>query len=199
MPFWDRSIDVIYISHNQKDHAGVLDEIKKRFKVGRVMTETRTNDVVRYGDLYIDTLQGVEAGVNMSEIASGDMNDNSVILRLAYGDFSVLFTGDIDVKGELALLGSGVLKETKILKVPHHGSKFGSSNIFLNALRPIVAVVSVGAKNSYGHPNSDTLIRLEQVGANVYRTDKLGSIDITTDGNKFNVSYEPPKEVMVEK
>ena len=187
LPFWDREIEAVYISHDQKDHMGALGELEKRFKIDKLFTKTKTNDLLRYGNLYIDTLKGVVPNAYVNKSDSTAVNDESVILRLEYVNFSVLFTGDIDEKGELALINSGVLKETQVLKVAHHGSKYGSSNIFLDVVKPKLAVVSVGIKNSYGHPNGDTLIRLESVGAKVFRTDRSGSIEINSDGTNASV------------
>ncbi|NTW99820.1 MAG: cyclic nucleotide-binding domain-containing protein [Geobacteraceae bacterium] len=91
-------------------------------------------------------------------------------------------------EAELALLGSGVLNKTDVLKVPHHGSKYSSTISFLEKLRPMVAVVSVGAKNSYGHPNGDTLMRLDMAGAEIFRTDQMGSVEIRSDGKAMSRS-----------
>lgn len=187
LPFWDREIEAVYISHDQKDHAGALTELKKRFKIDKLLTKTKTNDLLRYGSLQIDTLKGVDPDAYVDKNNSTAVNDESVILRMVYNKFSVLFTGDIDEKAELALLTSGVLKETQVLKVAHHGSKYGSTNIFLDVVKPKLAVVSVGANNNYGHPNGDTLIRLESVGAKVLRTDKMGSVEINSDGDKVSI------------
>ena len=93
-----------------------------------------------------------------------------------------MFTADIGEPTELALEKAGVLRKTIVLKVPHHGSKYSSSLLFLETLKPKIAVISVGAKNSYGHPNSDTLMRLDEVKAKTLRTDQKGSVEIEFAG-----------------
>lgn len=189
VPFWDRNIEVVYISHQHKDHMGAMVDLKGRYIIERMMDKTQTNDVLRYGNLQIDTLIGVELEREARVLGDTTSNDSSVILQMNYGEVSALFTSDIDNKGELALIDKGVLSQVEILKVAHHGSKFGSSEKFLEAVTPKVAVVSVGAKNSYGHPNGDTLFRLDVVGAKTYRTDLLSSIEIVTDGKIYEVRH----------
>lgn len=180
MPFWDRQIDLVFISHPQVDHNGALKGLLSRYKVGKIIEKAIDNDVYRYKDLYFDVLLGGGLG-------DGNENEDSIVVFLQYFDFSALFTADIGEKTELALLTAGVLRKTSVLKVPHHGSKFSSSIAFLERLRPAVAVISVGAKNSYGHPNGDTLMRLDQVGAGIFRTDTMGSVEIKSDGKGLEV------------
>lgn len=183
MPFWDRQIDLVFISHPQADHNGALKGLLSRYKVTRVVEKVMVNDLYRYNDLYFDILNGA---INGTENSNSE-NEDSTVLLLRYFDFSVLFTADIGEMTELALLDKGVLRKTSVLKVPHHGSKFSSSSTFLEKLKPVVAVVSVGAKNKYGHPNGDTLMRLEQVRAKIFRTDLSGSVRITYDSGKLKV------------
>ncbi|MBR4958780.1 MAG: DNA internalization-related competence protein ComEC/Rec2, partial [Phascolarctobacterium sp.] len=97
-----------------------------------------------------------------------------------YGKHSLLFTGDISASRERSLKN---LQQYDVLKVAHHGSKNSSSLKFLEQVRPKVAVISVGAGNSYGHPHEETLGRLAQVGAKVLRTDELGAIKLIFDEN----------------
>jgi competence protein ComEC len=187
MPFWDREIDLVFISHPQADHNGALKGLLKRYKVGKVIENAGDNDMYRYKDLYFDILMGGGKEGQTGVKSGSNENEDSMVLCLSYYDFSVLFTADIGEKTELALLEAGVLKKTSVLKVPHHGSKFSSSIPFLEKLRPAVAVVSVGAKNSYGHPSEDTLIRLEQVKAKILRTDLSGEVEVSYDGEKMQV------------
>jgi len=190
MPFWDREIDLIFISHPQADHNGALKGLKKRYKIGKVIENASKNDAYRYGDLYFDILQGEESGEKVLGKSSSEENEEAMVVYMKYQDFSALFTSDIGEKTELALLESGVLKKTSVLKVPHHGSKFSSSLLFLERLRPELAVISVGAKNSYGHPNGDTLMRLEQVGAKILRTDLQGSTEVIYDAGRLRIFTE---------
>lgn len=187
MPFWDRQIDLVFISHPQADHNGALKELVSRYKVGKVIEKAIDNDVYRYKDLYFDILLGGGLGAQTEGNGDGNENEDSMVVFLQYGDFSALFTADIGEKTELALLAKGVLRKTSVLKVPHHGSKYSSSISFLEKLRPEVAVISVGGKNSYGHPNGDTLMRLDRVRAKVFRTDTMGSVEIKSDGKGLEV------------
>lgn len=183
MPFWDRKINLVFISHPQKDHNGALIELKKRFEIEKLVEVSREKDVYRYRNLYFDILINRMAKEESGQTTGSQENEDSMVVEMKYFDFSVLFTADIGEETELALLDKGVLGKTTVLKVPHHGSKFSSSFDFLRRLSPAIAVVSVGEKNTYGHPNSDTLIRLETVGAKVFRTDKNGSVEVIYDGS----------------
>ena len=130
--------------------------------------------------------------------SSRDLNQNALVLKLTYGNFSALFTGDIGEKEEKEILGLGleagfpasrpkpIFQSTTILKVSHHGSKTSSSAQFLAAVRPALAVIEVG-KNSYGHPAAEVLERLGAVGAKVLRTDRDGDVVISTDGRRWKV------------
>jgi len=111
-----------------------------------------------------------------------------LVLRLSYGTFSALLAGDMPDSLEDEIASS--LSPTTVLKVGHHGSRTSSSATFLNVIRPQVAIISVGAGNSYGHPTAETLQRLRNVGATVYRTDQSGTVTISTDGNTYTVVTE---------
>jgi len=104
-----------------------------------------------------------------------DANSNSVVVRLTYGTFSVLFTGDVESSAEAWLIASGAKLRATVLKVAHHGSRYSSGTRFLTAVRPRIAIISVGAGNGYGHPSPETLARLESSGAAIYRTDEDGT------------------------
>ena len=103
-------------------------------------------------------------------------NERSLVLRYVYGDTSVLFTGDLEAKEESLLERNNLIEETDILKVSHHGSKTASTESFLQALTPETAVISCGANNLYGHPHQEVLERLSACGAEILRTDEMGSV-----------------------
>ena len=121
-----------------------------------------------------------EFGGTVLEIV--DVNEVSTVASIENGKYSLLFTGDIDSAQEKALKD---LKQFDVLKVAHHGSKHSSSLKFLEQVQPKVAVISVGAGNSYGHPHPETLERLDNVGGKVLRTDELGAIKIVFDENRI--------------
>jgi beta-lactamase superfamily II metal-dependent hydrolase len=114
-------------------------------------------------------------------------NANSVVLRLGYGDFSMLFTGDAEFETEALMMKSGAPLRAQVLKVGHHGSRHATSGKFLNAVNPEAAIISCGDDNKYGHPAQLTLDRLRRANVKVYRTDLSGEIAIITDGKKFDI------------
>jgi len=122
-----------------------------------------------------------------------DPNANSVIVKLTYGKESFLFSGDAEEETEKMLVAHGGL-QSEVLKVPHHGSRHSSTEPFLAAVKPKVAVISVGAGNDYGHPTRAALDRLEAVGAKVYRTDLDGEVRIDSDGTKLRVEATKSSE-----
>src|SRR5258706_1097939 len=190
MPFWDRKIEVVTLSHSDKDHVGALPGLKKRFEMGKIVTVANTGDLIRYSNLSFDILKGSQTNTTAVMKGGSLSNEASIVIRMVYGGFSVLFTGDMDSANELALVDSGLLKKTEVLKVSHHGSKYSSAQEFLEVVRPKMAVISVGARNTYGHPNGDVLIRLETVGAKIMRTDKMGTVEVASDGKKTEVLRE---------
>ena len=113
-----------------------------------------------------------------------DTNDNSLVLRLTYGDKSFLFTGDMEREAENDLLDSGVKLSSDVLKVGHHGSSTSTSYRFLYEVSPEIAVISCGEDNSYGHPHEEVLSRLSDADVTVYRTDLDGSVVLFCDGMK---------------
>jgi competence protein ComEC len=122
--------------------------------------------------------------------AEGDegMNDLSLVVRLTYQNVSFLLTGDADQDSEEDMLSSCPNLSAQVLKVAHHGSSKATTAEWLAAVRPEIAVISVGYKNQFGHPSPATLKRLEAAGVQVYRTDENGGITITTDGHKIAVA-----------
>ena len=112
-----------------------------------------------------------------------DTNANSIVLRLDYGDFSMLLMGDAESQTEERMLGKKDLDlEAKVIKVAHHGSKYATSENFIKRVRPEAAIISDGSWNRYGHPAQSVLDRLKAANAKVYRTDLQGEVTITTKG-----------------
>lgn len=125
-------------------------------------------------------------------IIENGINNNSLVCRLMYKDFSMLFTGDIEKIAEEEILKTykkntvDFLKST-VLKVAHHGSKTSSTNTFLEAVMPKIALIGVGKNNNFGHPSNSTLENLNYINSNIYRTDKNGEIVIHTNGRKIKI------------
>ena len=111
------------------------------------------------------------------------MNDLSLIIKLSYGDTSILITGDAEWEAEHDLRDAGVDVSADVLRVGHHGSNTSTSYQFLRAVAPQYAIISVGTNNTYGHPDEETLSRLEDADVIVMRTDLLGSILCFSDGH----------------
>ena len=119
---------------------------------------------------------------------AADANNNSVVLRLVYGKVSFLFTGDVETEGERQLLARDLALRSTVLKVPHHGADAEATPDFIRAVRPELAVISVGPDNPYGHPSPRVVERLRAAGAKVMRTDLAGAITVTTDGRSWRAA-----------
>ena len=128
----------------------------------------------------------------------GDENENSFVTLIEFGEVKALFTGDIEKTAETDILSGNTDISADILKVGHHGSRTSSSQHFLNAVFPSVAVIQCEKGNKYGHPHAETLERLERVGCNILRTDEEGTIVLSTDGKTIRRStgeeYESTEE-----
>jgi competence protein ComEC len=116
-----------------------------------------------------------------------DINDYSVVIKLQYKNTAFLFTGDAGIESETEMLDKGYDLKADLLKVGHHGSRYSTSEEFLNAVQPETAVISVAKDNMYGHPSPETIDRLRQAGVRVYRTDEAGTIAAVSDGEKIEI------------
>ncbi|MGE5586297.1 MAG: ComEC/Rec2 family competence protein [Bacillota bacterium] len=199
-------IDVLVATHPHADHIGGLVEVLRTFPVDLVVDSGKVHTTATYerfltlidqknirfrlgraGD-GIDLGPGLAARIlHPTEPLPENMNDCSVVVRLEYGKVSFLFTGDAQRDAENAMLKSGAHLRAAVLKVAHHGSGTSSSPWFLKAVKPGVAVILVGAGNSYGHPHRTTLLNLADYTDRVYRTDVDGDVVVTTDGTTFRV------------
>ena len=141
--------------------------------------------------------QGIEASVvdviALEPMTGTDADDNlnSLVLRLRWGDASLLLTGDVEAAAERLLVAAGQPLDAGVLKVAHHGSGGSSTAEFLAAVDPLYAVISAGADNRFGHPQAAVLERLDQLGGvTVLRTDEVGTIEFVTDGRQMWVQTE---------
>lgn len=166
--------------HTTKTFEDFLDAIDKS---GAGFREARRGDSIRLGGLFFQVLN---PGPQFLE----NLNNDSIVLRLTYGDVTFLFPGDAEKEAEAQMLASGLNLRATILKVGHHGSRSSSSPQFLRAVEPKVAIYMAGRGNTYGHPHQETLIALNAVGAEVYGTDVNGSIVVVTDGQNYVVKPE---------
>ena len=197
-------------THPDEDHCGGLAAVLATYPAEHVyssVTEYTTkvfSNVVKYADEQGHPVEVPQTGDSwMLGSASvqvigpvqtySDPNNGSLVLRVDYGGTSFLFTGDMEQKAEADLMDSGANVRADVLKAGHHGSPTSSSEAFLEAVAPSIAVISVGEDNDYGHPSADVLARLEALGTTIYRTDTQGEIIITSDGQTLTVttSREP--------
>lgn len=118
---------------------------------------------------------------------SGSRNGESIVILLTYGDFSALFTGDLEAKEEEMLLGQGIFPDIDVLKVAHHGSRNSTMEAFLNTAKPEAAIISCGEDSRYGHPHRELLKRLKDAGCRYFITKEEGAVRIRTDGHKYTI------------
>lgn len=116
---------------------------------------------------------------------SESLNNFSIVTRISFGDFDALFTGDIGPEVIDDILTQGVVREVEYLKVPHHGSKNGLTKSLLERSNPRVAVISSGTNNPYGHPHQEVLSMLKVGGTQILRTDKMGDVEVVSDGERY--------------
>lgn len=204
LPLPDRYIDLVVITHPQQDHYGGFLEVLKYYKIGAILTDGQpsknvswqelekvikeknipeivlnTGDIISYQDSKFDILSP-----DIGETAK-DINDLGVVMLLQSRGLKALFTADIGAEKERALTRKFNL-DVDVLKTSHHGSKYSSDLAFLKEVSPLVSVIEVG-KNTYGHPTPQTLNRLADIGAQVYRTDKDGIVKVTVIKNQLQI------------
>jgi competence protein ComEC len=180
-PFlWNRGalmLAAAVVTHTDNDHAGGMAALRRLVSVAEEWTAQAPRP---FGGAWLTPL----AAPNPSP----RVNDHALVLRIDLGLASILLASDIEAAAERALVEAGAALGATVLKVPHHGAATSSTPRFLAAVRPAAAVVSVGARNPYGHPDPGTLGRLAQAGARIYRTDRDGAILIETDGRTLTLT-----------
>jgi competence protein ComEC len=138
------------------------------------------------GGAFLTVLGPTEPLLTKEQMKTGgnDVNANSIVLRLDYGDFSMLFMGDAEAQTEERMLGKDIDLKAKVIKIAHHGSKYATSENFVKRVQPEAAIISDGSWNRYGHPAQVVLDRLKAANAKVYRTDLQGEITLITRGKQ---------------
>lgn len=200
-----KSLDVVVISHPHTDHIGGMGQVLSSFTVSSVYdpgypqtTDSYANllsQIDKMGVPYHEAKVGVNVkvddGVNLVFLApsrlADDPNNSSAVFRLTYGSFAALFMGDAEAEEEAALTGA---LSAQVLKVGHHGSSTSTTPGLLDKVNPKVAIISVGAKNSYGHPAEQTLNSLAGHGAKIYRTDLNGNVTVISNGKTYEVKVD---------
>jgi competence protein ComEC len=165
------------VTHDDADHAGGMAALHRLFHV----TE-------RWDARTVRTFGGATIVPLRAQNPSPRVNDHAVVLRVELGLASILLASDIEAVAERALVDGRAPLGATVLKVAHHGAATSSTAPFLAAVRPVVAVISVGARNAYGHPHPATLARLAAAGARLYRTDQDGAVVVETDGRVLTVA-----------
>ena len=194
-------LDYLVCTHSHSDHCGGLDAVVESLEVGTVFTSPYAGDSPSY-EIFTDAVYGAGLELTVPELGESyrlgeasfsfigpvedydNTNDDSLVMRLEYGDTSFLFTGDMPAKAEKDLINDGASLRCDVLKVGHHGSSGSSCYQFLYEAQPGIGVISCEKGNSYGHPHEETLSRLDDADVTVYRTDLEGSIVIFSDGMK---------------
>ena len=195
------SIDYVVATHPHDDHIGGMATVLDSFEIGKMYMPKQEHTISAFTNM-LDVIEdkGIElhtakSGVNITtngittiDILApfadsySNLNNCSAVVKLTYGETVMLFTGDAEQVIETQLLDSDI--DADVLKVGHHGAGSSSAQSFIKAVSPEVAVISCGEGNSYGHPHADTLAILNEVGADIYRTDEQGTIQVTADHHK---------------
>ncbi|MFV0502865.1 MAG: ComEC/Rec2 family competence protein [Lachnospirales bacterium] len=197
-------IDYIIATHPHSDHIGGLDAVINNFSVKNIIMTDDISTTRTYENL-LDAINKnnvniIQATVNneytldtaMFKILGptkkfDDLNDNSIYIRLIYGNAEFLFTGDGEKAAENELINNNVNISADVLKVGHHGSNTSSSSEFLDLVNPKIAVISCEKNNEYGHPHKEVMERLNKRNIKIYRTDTQGDVIVYTDGEQIEV------------
>ncbi len=211
MPMGDRTIELFIVSHNHLDHIGGLKALLEQFTIKEIWLSGAVHTTDQYlemlqlikdraiptsirkaGDQFISgetdltVLHPIE---DMTGQLPDDQHDATVVTKLSYHRFCAILTGDINTGHEESIIEVAkqldISLNCPVLKIAHHGSASGTGQAFLDIVQPQLALISVGAKNRYGHPAPSLLNRLEENRIQTYRTDQNGTITVTTDGATF--------------
>ena len=205
----DRRLDYLAVTHADPDHIGgapaivrdfhpreiwegvpvprsrALAELQRLARAQRIAWRTlQTGDVVVVDDVAIRVLHPPPPDWERQRVR----NDDSLVLELRYGDVSLVLPGDIGADVETGLARRLQAAAVRVLKAPHHGSRTSSSEAFIAAVRPSVAIVSAGRENRFGHPHPDVVRRYADAGARLLRTADVGAVTACTDGRRVAVT-----------
>ena len=208
-----KKLDYAVGTHPHADHIGGLDDVIRGIDTDSLLMPNAVTDTKTFNDV-LDAAESRNLSITVPEEddefslgasrvtvlsknkeQSDNLNNSSLILKVVYGDFSLLLTGDAEKEAEKQLLSDKKDVSADVLKVGHHGSETSTSGDFLKAVSPKCAVISCGKNNDYGHPHEKTLKKLEKQGTEVYRTDISGTISLFADSDgRFSVSVKGKTE-----
>lgn len=209
-------INIAIGTHPDADHIGQLDQVLNQFDVDevwfsgntsqsdtfqRVLIAINENDIdyvePRMGESY--ELGPLQIDILYPQEISGKTNEESISMKITFGEVRFIFTGDADKKSEKEMIESGAQLQATFLQLGHHGSSTSTSEEFLQAVRPEVAIYSAGTGNSYGHPHEEVVSLIKKSGIALYGTDVDGTIIITTDGKTYTVKTKKSGQVPAKK
>jgi competence protein ComEC len=204
-------LELLISTHPDADHVGGMDEVLNSIKVENVYAPKVSHTTQAFKDfltavknkkLTIKTAK-LDAALPLKDKSikarllgpvkdykTSDLNDWSAVLQITYNKNNFLFTGDAELQAEKDMMDKKLISKIDVLKVSHHGAKEATSAEFLKIAKPTYSIISVGAKNQYHHPTTETLNRLKAVKSIVYRTDQKGSIVVNSDGTKITIKTE---------
>jgi competence protein ComEC len=201
-------LDYVIATHPHADHIGGLSEVLRTVPAGTVYDIGRSHTTSSY-EYFLKAVQSskskfllVRAGAGFklgtvqftfiwpNDKMQSNLNDSSAVIHIKYGLFDALLPADIGYETEQILVKAGKIFDVELLKAPHHGSRYSSSNEFVQAASAELVVISVGAENDYGYPHSQALSRLQGNGAEVLRTDLHGDIRVISDGKDWWAEIE---------
>lgn len=204
------TLDYVFISHGDADHMNGIEEMLDRQEYG-VKIRHLVLPPKKFQDEALKRIAGKakSEGIKVLQMKEGDTvsegkmeirclfpgmdfdgepgNESSLVFQISFGKMKMLMTGDVEGRGEEVLMDSGLLSESLILKVAHHGSKNSTMEEFLKKVKPKYALISAGKDNRYGHPHKELLERLEEAGCQILQTPVGGAIEIWTDGEQMTV------------
>jgi len=211
LPFYDKTIDLMILTHPHADHLDGLIGVLKNYSVKRVFLPEMKNETSGYKEFlriaqeknipveYVTQGKRVTLGSFAAldilapyddEQSKTDINNASIVAKITYQKTRFMFTGDAEKPEEEHIARDRDDLTSDVLKVGHHGSKTSTSEEFLTEVHPSIAVISVGKNNKYSHPDREIIHRLEKNNITVYRTDEDGDITIKSDGAHVNASLE---------
>lgn len=209
LPLFDRSLDLVLLTHPHADHVGGLTEVLRRFKAKNIVFSAVDVKTATFRSFLDEAARQGREGAKVSAVKKGDRiliggvtlnilwpeneepvnvnneNNLSIVSQLNFGNFNVFLPGDQEKDEFGRMAGKTKMEAVEVLKVAHHGSKNGLDRRVLETLRPQIGVISAGRGNKYGHPSPETINLLDDFSAKIYRTDVVGTVEIVSDGSKF--------------